>query len=541
MKKILTWSEWSIATKILLTFLSLLVISMAVIGTLAVVNIRDLGKFAYNASYSLGESAIKDSTEHLNRLGEAMITQKAQDVAQQVDTYLKSHPGMSVWDMRDDQALRSLVVQQVGIEGYTTLIDSKEYVIIIHKYVGRETNISSMKEYLPSFWALLVSLTDNQPVSGYYDWEEVDGTKRQKFAAIVPIDYNGYQLGLWATTYIDEFSQPAEETKKEINRAIEYNRTYISNTVGKIQDTFAIIATALIMGVIALALLWSRLITRPIYELQQGAEAIGNGKLGFQMKIKTKDELGHLAEAFNHMSAELKKYTDELKSTAEENIGKEKQIQDNLRVYARMISQAQEAERKRVARELHDETAQALVVVSRHLEDLAGGKGGLNANQIREEVRKILEGVRHFSQELRPSILDDLGLIPAVKWLASNLTNSYQIPVNTEVNGLQKQLDSQTELMLFRITQEALNNVRKHAQASQVNIVFNYSQDKLSLSINDNGKGFISPRKLADLAVKGKLGLLGMQERVELMAGTFKIESDSGKGTTLIIEVPINR
>jgi signal transduction histidine kinase len=541
MKKILTWSEWSIATKILLTFLSLLVISMAVIGTLAVVNIRDLGKFAYNASYSLGESAIKDSTEHLNRLGEAMITQKAQDVAQQVDTYLKSHPGMSVWDMRDDQALRSLVVQQVGIEGYTTLIDSKEYVIIIHKYVGRETNISSMKEYLPSFWALLVSLTDNQPVSGYYDWEEVDGTKRQKFAAIVPIDYNGYQLGLWATTYIDEFSQPAEETKKEINRAIEYNRTYISNTVGKIQDTFAIIVTALIMGVIALALLWSRLITRPIYELQQGAEAIGNGKLGFQMKIKTKDELGHLAEAFNRMSAELKKYTDELKSTAEENIGKEKQIQDNLRVYARMISQAQEAERKRVARELHDETAQALVVVSRHLEDLAGGKGGLNANQIREEVRKILEGVRHFSQELRPSILDDLGLIPAVKWLASNLTNSYQIPVNTEVNGLQKQLDSQTELMLFRITQEALNNVRKHAQASQVNIVFNYSQDKLSLAINDNGKGFISPRKLADLAVKGKLGLLGMQERVELMAGTFKIESDSGKGTTLIIEVPINR
>ncbi len=541
MRKIFDWSAWGIATKIIFIFLSLLVIAMTVIGSLSIINIRALGTFAYNNSYALGESAIKDSTAHLNNLGEEIIKQKAQDVARQINMYLTNHPGMSVWDMRDDEELRSIVVQDVGIEGYTTLIDSKEYVIVIHKYPGRETNISSMQEYLLSFWKLLVSISDGQPSSGYYDWQEVDGTIRQKFAAIVPIDYDGGGLGLWATTYIDEFSKPAEDTRREINKAIEANRAYITNTVSNIQETFAITVTALVIGVIALALLWSRWITRPIYDLQKGAEAIGNGELGYQIKFKSKDELGHLAEAFNHMSAALKEFADELRRTASEKITQEKQIQDNLRVYARMISQAQEAERKRVARELHDETAQALVVVSRHLEDLAVGKGKLSAHQIREEVRKILEGVRHFSQELRPSILDDLGLIPAVKWLASDLTNSHGVPVKTEVSGTQHQLDPQTELMLFRITQEALTNVRKHAQASQVDISIEYTEKMLTLIINDNGQGFISREKLADLAVKGKLGLLGMQERVELMGGRLTIESEPGKGTTLRIEVPLNQ
>jgi PAS domain S-box-containing protein len=140
------------------------------------------------------------------------------------------------------------------------------------------------------------------------------------------------------------------------------------------------------------------------------------------------------------------------------DITQEKRAQENLRLYVQKISQAQEAERKRIARELHDDTAQSLVVVSRHLDDLASGNSKLSPKDIREEVRKILEGVRHFSQELRPSILDDLGLIPALKWLAADLTENHGINVKTEITGNQRQLPPEAELTLFRITQEALNN-----------------------------------------------------------------------------------
>jgi signal transduction histidine kinase len=541
MKKIFKWSEWSLATKILVIFLSLLVISMSVIVSLAIVNIRDLGTFANNTSYTLGESAIRDSTTHLNRLGEEMIKQKAQDVASQVNLYLKAHPVMSVWDMREDEELRSIIVQQVGIEGYTTLIDSINYVIIVHKYRERETNISSKKEYLPSFWSLLVASSSGQPTSGYYDWEEVEGTMRQKFAAIVPIENAGGGLTLWATTYIDEFTKPAEDTTREIKESIAYSSSYIANNVKEMENTFAVIVTALVIVVIALALLWSKLITQPILELKKGAEAIESGKLDYKLKVKSKDELGELAETFNRMASALIRYTDELKSTAQENINQEKRIQDNLRSYATLISQAQETERKRIARDLHDETAQALVVISRHLEDLSAGKSKLTAGEIREEVRKVLEGVRRFSQELRPSILDDLGLIPAVKWLTSDLVKTNGINVETIVTGNSHKLNSQTELMLFRIIQEALTNVRKHAQATQVQIKIEFLENSLKLSVQDNGKGFLSPDKLSDLAGKGKLGLLGMQERVQLMGGVLTIESLPQHGTVLKIEVKLDQ
>ena len=134
------------------------------------------------------------------------------------------------------------------------------------------------------------------------------------------------------------------------------------------------------------------------------------------------------------------------------------------------VSEAQEAERKRIARELHDETAQSLVVILRDLDDLASGNSRLSAKDIREEVRKVLEGVRRFSQELRPSILDDLGLIPALNWLTSDLTKNFGITVDSEVIGNQRQLPQETELMLFRITQEALTNVRKHSKATKASV-----------------------------------------------------------------------
>jgi len=539
MKKIFNWSEWSIATKILFMFLALSIVSMGVIGYVANINIRNLGAYALDTSTALGQRAIEDSTSHLNRLGEAIIQQKSRDVAKQVEMYLQNRPPMTVAEMRADAELRKIVVQSVGTTGYTTLLDPVNAEIIIHKFPGQEKNLESLKDILPTFWALLKSSAAGR-TAGYYDWLEVDGSINQKYAGIEPvITADGKTFNLWATAYISEFSLPAEETKREINAAIEDSRDHINKDVTDVQDLFFIIFTVLVIIVIGLALLLSRVITRPIQALKEGAEAVGEGKLDYKLKVKNKDELGDLANSFNDMAAALKTYTEELKNTATENVKKERQIQENLRIYMSKLGQAQEDERKRIARELHDETIQALVVVSRDLDDLASPDAKLTARDIREEVRKIIEGLRNFGQELRPSILDDLGLIPAVKWLASDLTKNYKIRAEVEITGSQRNLPPETELMLFRIAQEALVNIRRHSQATLANVRIDFAENRVKLVIQDNGKGFEVPPRLSDLARTGKLGLAGIRERAQLLGGSINIESQSGSGTTLTIEVPL--
>lgn len=434
----------------------------------------------------------------------------------------------------------AIAVQSVGITGYTTIIDPSNQIIVIHKFYEQERDVAFLKDRLPKFWDLLRSSDRGYAVSGYYDWLEVDGSITEKYAEITPIEaYKGSTLTMWATTYIDEFSQPVQDTQKEIQAAILDSGNIINNRLSTMQNTFIIYFVILVNIVILLALLLSRVITKPITALTQGAEAIGQGNLDYQLKTMSKDELGVLAMTFNRMGAALKNHTEELKTTAAENLSKEKTIHEYLRLYVQKISQAQEAERKRIARELHDDTVQSLVVVTRHLDNLASGTSKLTAEDIREEVRKILEGVRHFSQELRPSILDDLGLIPAVKWLTSDLTKNHGIPAETEIIGSPRPLPSDTELNLFRMVQEALTNIRKHSQASETRVKLEFLKTSVKVTVQDNGQGFVLPSRPGEFTRKDKLGLAGMRERAQLLGGTIKIESQPGSGTRLTVEIPL--
>lgn len=227
------------------------------------------------------------------------------------------------------------------------------------------------------------------------------------------------------------------------------------------------------------------------------------------------------------------------------DITEEKRMEENLRFYLRQVTRAQEEERKRIARELHDDTAQALVALSRQLDDLVSTSEHLSPRDIElleellEQTNRILEGVRRFSQDLRPSILDDLGLLPALEWLTSDLSQHFGIAIGVAVVGRERRFSPEAELLLFRIAQEALRNVWRHSKASRAWVTVEFDEDEATLTIADNGKGFGLPRRLEDLASDGKLGLAGMQERAQLLGGSFKLQSEPGKGTIVTVEVPI--
>lgn len=222
----------------------------------------------------------------------------------------------------------------------------------------------------------------------------------------------------------------------------------------------------------------------------------------------------------------------------------EERVKENLRFYVQQATRAQEEERKRIARELHDDTAQGLIALSRQLEKLRLVKDQLPAEGVRllesleQQTDAILEGVRRFSQDLRPSILDDLGLLPALESLAEDLT-AYGIATDIRIVGEARRLPAETELVLFRIAQEALRNVWRHSHASRAELKVEFSDTKLVMDISDNGRGFELPRRLGDLAGAGKLGLAGMQERARLIDATLTLASEPGVGTTVTVEMPL--
>ena len=217
----------------------------------------------------------------------------------------------------------------------------------------------------------------------------------------------------------------------------------------------------------------------------------------------------------------------------------------NMRFYVGQITGAQEEERKRIARELHDETAQALIDLSRRLDDLATSREQLPESAIgrleefQELIDSILRGIRRFSRDLRPSVLDDLGLLPALEWLTANLMEEDGIKTELKVYGNRRRLPPEAELALFRIVQEALSNIRRHSQASRVVTAVEFSEGKVRITVDDNGRGAELPGRTGDLATTGKLGLIGMHERARLLNGTLTVRSKPGKGTTVTVDVPV--
>jgi two-component system sensor histidine kinase UhpB len=296
-------------------------------------------------------------------------------------------------------------------------------------------------------------------------------------------------------------------------------------------DTSFLILTALLGLFINVLLL--RASFRPLFTLLSAIRAVSAGKTSERARITQSDvEISELAQAFNGM-------LDRLEATRREQ--------------TRLILQAQEEERRRLALELHDESSQNLTALLVHIEILSQNLQSLPATAVTNDARILLAGrldyvrgltqdtlesIRTLAQQLRPGVLDDLGLYAAFRWLAEDGRLRLQLPVELRIEGVEdrargRQGPALYETALFRIAQESLTNIARHANAGHVIMMLKQQQDHICLRICDDGCGYDATEHQAGT------GIVGMRERANALGGTMKIFSQPGKGTTVEAILPL--
>lgn len=225
-----------------------------------------------------------------------------------------------------------------------------------------------------------------------------------------------------------------------------------------------------------------------------------------------------------------------------QELTKQQWTQQAMGDYLRQVTLAQEEERKRIARDLHDDSIQSIVIASHRLRRFSAqhhmALGDEATGDLQGTINLLLEcaeNLRRLTISLRPSILDDVGLVPSLRWVGQRLKEASNIECDVEISGQQFALSSETELALFRIVQEALNNVRRHSGATKASINLTFGKGQGTLIIRDNGHGFAKPAFLSALGALGKLGLVGMRQRADQIGASFEIESTPDKGTAIIV------
>jgi signal transduction histidine kinase len=215
--------------------------------------------------------------------------------------------------------------------------------------------------------------------------------------------------------------------------------------------------------------------------------------------------------------------------------------QEGLHDYIGAITSAQEEERTRLARELHDDTIQAVIalkqrvqLVQRSIKDQHGKQSLAELEALAEQT---VENLRRLTRALRPIYLEDLGLVTALDMLAREISQNHNIKVNFQKAGQERRLGREIELSLYRIAQEALSNVAKHSQATDAQLGITFDQHEIRLDVTDNGVGFDLPNSPTDFASNGHFGLLGIHERVDLIGAHLELESAKETGTRLSVRL----
>lgn len=270
----------------------------------------------------------------------------------------------------------------------------------------------------------------------------------------------------------------------------------------------------------------ARQIVQPLQALEQRATALAWGDFE-----AIEEPVGGIAE-IQRLQAELIHMAQKVQSA-----------QESLRGYLGAVTAGQEEERRRLARELHDETIQSLIALNQRIQlaqlSLQDPQQGSQLRDMQRMVSELIANLRRQIHALRPIYLEDLGLAPALEMLAQETSRSQNVSVSFVGEGRIRRLQPEVELALFRIAQEAVNNVVRHAAASSAVVRLAFEPRTVILTVRDDGRGFVVPESPAEMAPQGHFGLLGMHERAELIGAALNLRSEPGAGTHVTVEVPI--
>jgi len=284
-----------------------------------------------------------------------------------------------------------------------------------------------------------------------------------------------------------------------------------------------VIVPAFILALIALWFVASRIV-QPLQKLESKAAALAWGDFE-----AIKDSVGGISEV-QHLQMELTEMSSKVQAA-----------QEGLRDYIGAITSAQEEERLRLARELHDDTIQSVIALKQRVQFAQKSVKDQTSRRALAELETLseqtIENLRRMTRALRPIYLEDLGLVTALEMLARETSQNHSLDVDFQKSGDEQRLSHEVELALYRIAQEALNNVVRHSQAGRAELLIAFGEKETILEVSDNGKGFDMPRSPTDFAPNGHFGLLGIRERADLIAARLEVESAPGKGTRLRVRL----
>ncbi|MFC2014757.1 histidine kinase [Chloroflexota bacterium] len=298
-----------------------------------------------------------------------------------------------------------------------------------------------------------------------------------------------------------------------------------------------------------LALILRSSVVNPLLKLIASARRIAGGNLSDRVEIQRDDEVGMMARSFNEMAEQIEQHSKTLEVSKRELeevvLERTEELQKTVGIRGELLERlisAQEEERHRIARELHDETGQALSAImmdlARSIDNLPGeateAKQGLLKS--RSLAAQTLTELRKLIYNLRPEVLDQLGLAPALRSYVKSRLDGKDIKVKLSFSGLDDRLPSRTEITLFRIIQEATTNIVRHSDASRVHIKVAATDTQVTAAIEDNGRGFDVEE---GLKAAESWGLRGIRERIDVVGGELSINSTPGQGTRIRFQIPL--
>lgn len=409
---------------------------------------------------------------------------------------------LGIWDLSQNRLGQPVANVRVGESSYAYLVDA-DGIVLFHP---DKTWIGTDNHEHPAVAALLREEEGTQTLTS-------EG-KRVVFG-YAPIPLRHLTGSLLADETWDGWGLVTVENWSDIVAPLQ---PYV-----RLISVLLVLVVTLPLAVLAVS---SRRIVAPLQSLVAQTDRVASGELESRVSINTgPTEVRELEVAFNAMVQELRR------------------SRLSIQNYVVSVLNSQEDERKRIARELHDDTAQALIVLGREIEQAGemAAQPDLRAklDQLRNMVDDTLQGVRRFTSDLRPPLLEELGLPRSLQILGSRIEREGGQHVTVTITGEPRPLLPEFELALYRLAQESLSNVRRHAQATDAELRLFYEAEQVKLEVTDNGVGFDAPSDWGELIKQGQLGLMGIHERAQLFGGKATISSSPGQGTVVTIEVPL--